>query len=256
MIVEGWLRSDDSDARQGVAEYIAAIEEPRRRGRLTFLLAAEIMRDGAEKVMRWAEAVPEDAPNDFKQGAFYRASSLVAHEDPLRAAEWFEAHRTRPYSAGSLSGIADEWARRHSPPGLFDWLRNLPTDEGEGADERAAAIGDGFRLWLGRAPQEAEAWLSSELPDPELDPAVVELASQLSRSSPGSALEWAARIHDEKLRRNKLIRVGRVGWRADPEAVTAWLEKSDLPPELRKQIQRGRPSAAARPAPPAQPEAR
>ena len=244
-IVEGWLRSDDADARQGVAEYVAAVDEPRRRGRLTFVLAGEIMRDGAEAVMRWAEAVPEDAPHDFKQGAFYHATKVVANEDPRRAAQWFEAHRTRPYSAGSVSGIAERWARRHDPPGLFDWLRSLPPGEGERADERRAAIHDGFRIWLREAPEEAEAWLASAVPEPLFDPAIAEFARRLSGSSPGSALDWAGRIQDEKLRRMSLIRVGRAGWKEDPEAVTAWLEKSDLPPEVRQQILHGRRSAEA-----------
>ncbi len=249
-ILEGWLRSDD---REGVGEYIAAISLPKRRGRLTFVLAAETMRDGVEAVMRWAEAVPEDAANDFKQGAFYHASSVVAREDPRRAVEWFEVHRTHPYSEGSVAGIAVQWARLHDPPGLFDWLRSLPA-EGEREGERGKAIADGFRIWLQRVPAEAEAWLRSALPDPELDPAVAELVLYLSRSSPGSAVAWAGRIQDEELRRGKTIRAARAWWRAEPEAVTSWLAESDLSEEVRQQIVRPRSAArapaAARPAPP------
>jgi hypothetical protein len=243
---EGWLRSNDADARRSAAEYIAGLEEPRRRGRLTFVLAGEVMRDGADSVIRWANGVPEDAPNDFKQGAFYHAASVVAHDDPQRAAKWFELHRTQPYSAGSLTTIAERWARLHDPRGLFDWLRSLPPAVGDRADERSAAIGDGFRTWLKGDPVEAEAWLGSAMPDPELDRAVAELASYLSGSSPGMALDWAARIEDEKLRRSRLVRVSRAGWKSDPEAVTAWLDKNEgLPEKLRRQILRGRRTEAA-----------
>ncbi len=239
-IVEGWLRSDD---REGAGDFIAVMSEPRRRGRLTFVLAAETMRDGVEAVIRWAEAVPEDAANDFKQGAFYHASSVVARKDPRRAAEWFELHRTQPYSEGSVTGIALQWARFHDPPGLFDWLRSLPA-EGEREGERGDAIAEGFRIWLERVPGEAEAWLRSALPDPELDPAVAELVVYLSRSSPGSAVEWAGRIQDEKLRRGRTIRAARAWRRAEPEAVTSWLAESDLSEEVRQQIVK--PKSAAR----------
>ena len=249
-IVEGWLRSDD---RESVGEYIASVSEPRRRGRLTFVLAAETMRDGVEAVIRWAEAVPEDAPNDFKQGAFYHASSVVARKDPRRAAEWFELHRTQPYSEGSVAGIATAWARDHDPQGLLDWLRSLPA-EGDREGERGTAIADGFRIWLGKVPAEAEAWLRSALPDPELDPAVAELVLHLSRSSPGSAVEWAGRIQDEQLRLARTIRAGRAWWNAEPDAATAWLAVSGLPEAARQQIVRRRSAArrnkAARPAGP------
>jgi hypothetical protein len=247
-ILEGWLRSDD---REGVGEYIANIEVPRRRGRLTFVLAAETMRDGVEAVIRWAEAVPEDAPNDFKQSVFYHASTVVSREDPQRAVEWFEEHRTQPYSEGSVTGIAVQWARLHDPPGLFDWLRSLPA-EGEREGERGDAIAEGFRIWLQRTPAEAEAWLRSALPDPELDPALGELVLHLSRSSPGSAVALAGRIQDEELRRERTIQAGRKWWRAEPEAVTSWLAESDLSEEVRQQIVMPRPTArapaAARPA--------
>ena len=240
-MVEGWLRSDD---REGVGEYIASIPEPRRRGRLIFVLAAETMRDGVEAVIRWAEAVPEDAPNDFKQGAFYHASSVVARKDPRRAAEWFELHRTQPYSEGSAAGIALKWVRFHDPPGLFDWLRSLPAD-GVRDGERGTAIADGFRIWLQNVPAEAETWLRAALPDPELDPAIAELVLHLYKSSPGSAVEWALRIQGEKLRRGRTIAAGRAWWRAEPEAVTAWLAESDLSEEVRQQIVRRRPVARA-----------
>jgi hypothetical protein len=247
-LVEGWLRSNDADARRSASEYVAGLEDPRRRGRLIFILAGEVSRDGTESAIRWIDTLPDDAPNDFKQGAFHHTAKIVAAKDPRRAAELLEARWTQPYSAGSLAGVAERWARNHDPPALFDWLRRFPPAGGEREDERSTAIGEGFRVWLGRDPVKAEAWLGSALPDPLLDPAVSELASHLAGSSQASALDWALRIQDEKLRRSKLVRVSRVGWRKDPEAVTAWLEKNEaVPAEARQHILRGRRSQAAAP---------
>jgi hypothetical protein len=236
-LIEGWLHGHD---RSGAGEYVAALSNPRQRGRLTFVLAAETMRDGPEAVMRWAEAVPETAPNDWKQGAFYQASNLVARQDPRRAAAWFETHRTRPYSAGSLEGIAVQWSEYHDPPALFDWLRGLPV-EGERPDERATAIASGFSRWVQKAPGDAEAWLEAELPDPLLDPAIAELVRALTPASPASALAWSARIEGEALRRNTALRAGR-SWRArEPTAVEEWLAQHDLPEGLEQAILAGGP---------------
>jgi hypothetical protein len=234
-LVEGWLRSDD---RIGASEYIAAIPNGRQRSRLSLALAAEILREGPEAVMRWAEGVPEDAPNDFKRGAFYQAAAVVARDDPRRAAAWFEANRTLPHSAGSLEVIARRWAEHEDPPALFAWLKELPSD-GERAGETGDAVAAGFRIWLDHDPEQAEAWLSSALPDRDLDPAVVELVRARLLSSPASAVEWAVRIDDEAQRRRSTVRAARAWRRRDPEAAQAWLARSGLPEDLVQTILSG-----------------
>lgn len=238
-LAEGWIHGAD---RAGATGYVATIENPRQRGRLTFLLAADTMRDGPEALIRWADSVPETAPNDFKRAAFHQAATLLARENPRRAAAWFEEHRMHPYSAGTPEGIAVRWSDHHDPPALFDWLRSLPAD-GERASERADAISAGFRVWVQRDRGQAEEWLAAELPDPALDPAIVELVRLHTRTSPESALEWAARIDDAKLRRNAMVRAGR-GWRRRaPQAFDAWLSASDLPGDLRQaMLDRGAPA--------------
>jgi hypothetical protein len=180
-LFEGWLRSDD---RVGASEAVAAIEDPRQRGRLTFLLAGETMRDGPEALLLWADAVAPDAPNDFKTGAFNQAAVMVARVDPQRAAEWYLLHRERPYSAGALRGIARAWAERHDPPALFDWLLSLPADA-DSAKETDDAVASGFRVWLRKDPEQAKAWLAAALPDPRLEPAVVVLDRANSGASRG-----------------------------------------------------------------------
>jgi hypothetical protein len=245
-LVEGWVESED---REGVGAYIADLTDPRRRGRLTFLLAGHTMRDGADVAMRWVDSLPEDAPNDFKRGAFYHVSVAVAKQDSGLAVEWFEANRTRPWSEGSLEGIARMWAEFHDPPALFAWLRGPPV-AGERPGERGAAIADGFRVWLRRQPDEAEAWLRAELPDPRLDPAIHELVRSIAQASPATAVEWAERVEDPVLRRRGLHIAGRNWQRKDPEATRAWLEGSDLPEEMKQSILNARDVARRGPARP------
>lgn len=247
-LMEGWLRGGDPAETTG---YVAAIDDPKRRRRLNFTLAGEILKRGVPALKSWAEGVPEDAPNQFKQGAFYHAASLIAKEDPSVSADWFEAHKGDWYSEGALPGIARKWAEHHDAPALLEWLLALEPAAGREA-ERDEAITAGYRVWVRRAPQEGEAWLRGALPDPRLSPAIVELVRALAPTQPAGAMEWAALVEDETARRRATILAGRSWWRRDRQAAQAWLDASDLPEDVRRQI-RERPRAALanspRPAP-------
>jgi len=234
-LLDGWLRSDQ---RASAGAYIALLGQPERRRRLAFALAGEMMRDGTEAVIRWAEEVPDSAPNGFKRTAFQQAIGFVARDDPRRAIRWLDSHRAEPYSAGALSQIVRKWARYHDREGLMAWLRSLPEGD-ERAGRRDDAIAEGFRIWLREDEDAAVGWLRSALPDGVLDPAVVQLALHLSESSPASAIDWVERIEDPDRRRRSLVRVGRVWRRRDPDALLAWLGESGLPQELQEQIRRG-----------------
>lgn len=242
-LVEGWVQSED---RLRASAYVATIEEPRRRSRLGFLLAGEAARDGPDAVIEWAEAVPADAPNEFKQIAFYHAVGVVAREDPQRAAAWLEANWTQPFRGRALDELARKWAQHHDPPQFFGWIEQFQAAQGR-ADGLEDGIATAFRIWYTRAPEEAEAWLRSALPDPALDPAIRELVRKLAQSAPGEAVAWAAQLQDETERRASTFRAARLWLRDDPEAAQAWLAASDLPEAQRQAILRGpQPSGAQR----------
>ncbi len=232
-VIEGWLRSDD---KEGVSEYIANFPDMKRRGRLIFLLAGEIvMAEGRDGAMRWTEALPDDAPNQLKLGLFHNVAKMVASDDPVRAAEWFLAHRTRPYSEGALAGIARRWVQHHDRPAAFEWLLAMSSD-GLRAGERADAITHGFRSWIQIDPEAAQLWLLSMLPNPALDPAIRETVKRLLPSEPDVALTWAQRFGDEAERNAQSVRVG-IRWRnKNPESFDAWVKESDLPEEVQQKI--------------------
>jgi hypothetical protein len=238
-LMEGWLRGGDPDA---TTAYVAAIDDPKRRRRLAFSLAGEMLKRGVPALMSWAEGVPEEAPNEFKKSAYYHATTMVARLQPRVAADSFEAHKGDWYSAGTLPGIARKWAEHHDPPALFEWLLEFEPAQGREA-ERDDAITHGFRVWARRAPQEGEMWLRSSLPDARLAPAIVELVRGLAPTQPASAVTWAALIEDEAARRRATIQAGHSWWRRDRQAAQAWLDASDLPEDVERQIKE-RPRAA------------
>ncbi len=231
--IQGWLRGDD---KQGVSEYIANYPDVKRRGRLYFLLAGEIvMAEGIDAAMRWVEALPDDMPNNLKLGSFNNVAKMLASEDPVRAAEWYLAHRTRPYSAEALTGIARRWVQHHDRPAAFEWLLAMSSD-GIRAGERGDAIAAGFRAWMQSEPEAAQAWLLSQLPNPALDPAIKESLKRLLPMDPGASMAWAQRLGDEAERDAQSLRVG-IRWRGkDPEAFDDWLKENDLPEEIRQRI--------------------
>ncbi len=240
-LIEGWLRSDD---KEGITEYIANFPDMRRRGRLFFLLAGEIvMAEGRDGAMRWTEALPDDDTNQLKLGMFHHVANMVAKDEPVRAAEWFLAHRTRPYSEGALSGIARRWVQHHDRPAAFEWLLAMSSD-GLRAEARADAIANGFRSWIQIDPEAAELWLLSMLPNPALDPAIKEAVKRLLPTALDSAMAWAQRFDDESERHAHSVRVG-IRWRgSEPEAFNDWLKESDLPEQTRQKILKARQQAA------------
>jgi hypothetical protein len=232
--LEGWMRSED---QLGVAEYLSTFSDMKRRGRSYHLLGGEVvMRHGTDGAMRWVEALPDDAPNNLKKSLFNSVAKFVANDDPVRAAEWFLEHRTRPYSAKALTAIARNWVQQgRDRPGAFEWLLAMSSD-GIREGEREDAIAKAFRAWIQTNPDGAQEWLLSVLPNPALDPAIKEVIKRLLPTDTGVSMEWTQRLDDEALRHSESVRVG-IRWRGqDPGAFGDWLRKSDLPEEARQKI--------------------
>jgi hypothetical protein len=235
-VMEGWIRGPD---RAGVSAHVAAVDDVRRRRRLTFLMAAEIRTQGEEAVQRWVEGLSDDLPNDFKMGAFYHATITLARSDPRAAAAWHERHWDRRYSLGSAPGIARMWTQYHDAPAFLDWVRGLPASDPDRVKDRDETVRDGFRLWLMRDEAEAQTHLEASLPDPIFDPGIHELVRRRAGTDPEAAVAWAERIEDEFIRRRSL-QVATDAWvRSDPAGAAAWAAGENVPAPLRERIRRG-----------------
>lgn len=230
--LDGWLASGE---HAGASTHVAGIDDPRVRRKRAMILAAEVAKDGPEALIAWAEAVPEDAANDFKTLAFYNALGIVTRDEPQRAIGIMETHGDQPYTRGSLAVLARRWVQYHEPADLFAWLETLPA----GA-ERDEAIGDGFRVWQRRQAEKAEQWLEGALPASYLDPAIAELVQASAQAAPQAAVVWADRIQNPKQRRRSLVRAGREFWSRSPQAAALWLEGVDLPEAAKKSVSKGR----------------
>jgi hypothetical protein len=231
-LLSGWVSSHD---RQGATEFAATVSGPKRRSRLALRLAGEAKREGPDAVIAWADAVPEDAPNEFKETVFGMAAGAVALLDPESAAAWYESRMQHWYTTSGLYNIAGKWAQFHDPKTLIAWIETLPIEEAR-ESERTDALKVAFRSWAAEAPGEVEAWLETAPGGPIRDMAIDEFARATADASPAGAVRWAEQIEDEKLRRHRILRYSREWFVQDSDAAGAWLEEADISDGSRQQI--------------------
>jgi hypothetical protein len=237
--VSGWILSGDE---QGVTDYLVSLPPSDERQVWTNWLVNELRQDGAEAVIAWADAIPEDAPASFKAVAFRIAANAVAGADPDRVVSWYEANQGGDYTAGALRFIARRWVEFHDPAALFEWLITLPP-----SPDRAIAVRAGFSSWHGRSRDEAEAWLLEAPRVAALDPAPEHLATTRMAISLNASAEWALRIRDDERRRLQLTRIGTRWSRRDPEGMQAWIAAVEISREDREALlEPGRARAARR----------
>jgi hypothetical protein len=238
-LVRGWAISGEP----GLEELVAA--SPRGsvlQRRVSILINQRVSQQGHEAVMRWAESLPDDEPQErFKLEVFRKTASLVALRDPLQAAAWADAHRGRDYASGMTARVATAWALK-DVDAAFEWLRKQPPGE-----ERDWAVERTFQRWLSRDREAATQWLREAEPVEVFEPAIDILARSLAATAPRKAIVWAKRIGDEARRHACLIAIGQSWHRRDPESVQEWLAVSELPEAAKRAVtegqQRGRPRA-------------
>jgi hypothetical protein len=225
--VLGWLWGKSP----GAADYIAQQPAGIPRQKAISALTVALMREGPESVTQWADAIPDEAPGDYKSVAFQKAGIILVYVDPTFASRWIEGHLDRQYSVRALSMIGSQWVEQ-DPLAALTWLVGLPA---AGAVENA--VKSSFGIWLKRDPEAAADWLLSASPAEGVDPAIQILIRRDSRTDPGAALVWAQRIHDPILRRKVLTDTGQSWFRTDPEAVREWLSDNELSEEIETEIQ-------------------
>lgn len=224
--VAGWLKGGNHD---GLTEYITDKPPGNARQRYTNLLTIELMRDGSDAVVRWAESIPDDAPGSYKRMAFQKAANILATVDPIQASRWIEPHLGQGYAEEAPSMIGRRWLEL-DPPAALDWLASLPRSEAN--DDALQTV---LRLWLSEAPGAAVAWVQTIT---EAGGGGAAIAVMISRHAddPPRAIAWAERISEPADRLRTMVRLGRAWHRRDPEASERWLEESELSPQIRSAI--------------------
>ena len=224
--VAGWLKGGHRD---GVMEYITERPPGNLRQRYTNLLTIELMWDGFDAVVRWAESIPDDAPGAYKRMAFQKAANILATVDPIRASRWIELHLGQGYAEEAPNVMARRWLEI-DPPAALNWLASLP--RGEAND---TALQTALRAWLSEAPKAAEAWVRTISEAGGGDAAIAVMISRHA-DDPPTAIAWAERIRDPADQSRTIVRLARAWHRSDPEASERWLEENEPSLQVRSAI--------------------
>jgi len=225
-LVAGWLKGGHHD---GVFEYIMGQRPGTGRQRYTNLLTIELMRDGADAVVRWAEAIPDDAPGSYKTMAFQKAANILASVDPVRASRWIETHLGRDYAAAAPRMIGRRWLEI-DPPAAMAWLASLPRE-----DENDRALQTTLRIWLAKEPEAAESWVRAAS-EARGGRSAIDVMIARHAGDPPTAIGWAQQIADPADKARTMVRLGRAWCRREGEACRRWIEASELSPQMQSAI--------------------
>ena len=113
----------------------------------------------------------------------------------------------------------------------WEWDKLPPLDLieffGPGKDARLP-IKAIVQAWAERTPEEASAWVASNLDHPHHQAAIVGMASGILREDPEAAAIWAARIDDDDERTDVLANATQAMFQTDPSRAEAMLNQAQL----------------------------
>lgn len=229
-LIFGWYSGGDPPELQTFLRELG-VSFNRQRA-LSAYIRTKLRSEGAEAVMRWAEAIPGDDPR-YKLAAYRQVGIGVALDDIDSALRWCEAHCGGPYGAG-LSGMVGRGWMQHDPSAALKWLSNSTED-----DEARFALRVAFSSWALTDRDAAMQWMSEQAPNEPptaLIPTYPIYARLLAQDSPVRAVDFAELILDKADREALLIEIATV-WRAqDQAACDAWLEQSPLSERAREKV--------------------
>lgn len=226
-IVKSWYLVDQAGLVDHIVEMSPGIDRQRA---ISTLVGMKIRREGVEATRSWAEALDDDLPQRFKLQAFRRVANEIARVDPAEAMRFAERHAGSEAGSDLYRWVADRMAYSDAEAAL-DWLRGLP--EGGARDE---AVEHGYRRWVQVDREAALAWMQGAPRGRWLEPAFEVYALAEGVEEPERGLEMLEGLSDAERRDYAVARL-LVSWYARaPEAAGAWLEASDLSPEMRERI--------------------
>ena len=229
-LVRGWFAANDPpELRKFISDLPPGIPQQRA---IAAYVAALIQTQGSEALTRWAESLPDKAP-EYKLDVFRRVIDVLALVDIEAALRWCDTQCWGPYGASMPSLIGRNWVLRDGPAAMA-WLSS-----GSPGYETEQAVRLTYALWTRTNREAALAWMAAQTtgePAPWLRPLYPLYAQVLSGDKPADAIQWAERTKDPAEREATMIGVARVWRYLDEPAAAAWLLQSSLSEEAREKV--------------------
>lgn len=213
---------------------------PNRRAAIAAVISRRLAVDDAPQATeRWIRDLEGLARRggDAALASEVQLASVEAFAgvDPARAAKWWADWGDRSEQelpAALVEEIAAEWTKRQ-PQAAMAWLESLPPGAA-----RDAAVREAYARWLEGDRASALEWGASQsaAPDRWSEPAVGTYIVIVGTEEPLSAIALARNLSEAALRRSTLFGIVTRWAKKDREAAVAWIETSDLPPNLEARL--------------------
>lgn len=219
-VISGWAQEDPYAATR----YIQGLPEE-ERNRYLGSVARAVIGLGQDAALTWALGLADPS---MKSSAFNQVVRNFARQDPDQVAALVARYAGEEYAVSAVGTTAFQLARQ-DPNTALTWVQGLP--EGDARTRAEASLA---RQWARMDPVAAAEWVGN-LPEGN-DSAVAAFSRSVAPVDPEASIAWAETITDEARRVRTLTSVGQTWFRTDPAAAAAWLETTDLPPEVREQV--------------------
>lgn len=226
-LIKGWAEKDP----YGAADYLMErFEHGKQRESLIGHIASNIIKDGPDAAVAWAESFDDD---QFKEEAFEELAEDWSSIDPAATGAWLAQHINEPYSKEAVEDLARGWAVKDldSAVGWFETLDDGLT--------RGTGIYELMKIWAPQSTEDSGEWLAS-LPQGSVsrDMGVSAYASEISRDNPEAAAQWLSTIEDTDIKQGAAGEVLQNWYRQDSDAAVAWAQENEFfPPEQLQQIE-------------------
>ena len=105
---------------------------------------------------------------------------------------------------------------------------------------RHRSFRDTFDIWARGDVTAASEYINGMESSPERDYAITGFARSIAESHPSAAITWAKAIGDVRMRESSLTTVAQTYLATNPDAASAWLPDSGLPPTTVERLLRER----------------
>lgn len=221
----GWEES----GKPGLVEHVLGLTDVVLQQKLSESLAErKVLTLGSLAALEWAKALPHSQRTVLVP----RVASAVAEAEPKVAAAWaepqiLEAANSRP--TGLPRRIASRWVKR-DPEAAMAWLASLPA-----GGDREDGVTESIRTWVQRERIRARLWIEKLEPAPWNEPIRAFYArSMIAATEPERALEIVSHFEDVDARNYNTTIIARYWLVRDRAAADAWLQKADIPPDVRE----------------------
>jgi hypothetical protein len=237
-LVNGWVSSGDIE---GVTEWVSSLPNSDGRDIISeSMMKGILLQHGLDGIIRWADAVPVDAPDHFKKTAFRKALRQVSNRDPIRAAAWYEEQEEQEYATIMMAVVATEWVEA-DPEAAIAWVLERPP-----GFARVLALQRMIDRWVQIDREAATNWMQHADLDAELSPMLDPFIRGLAATQPEEAAEWLDRVRDPQQQETLTLAIA-VTWRQrDADAADAWIETLELSEEARVKIAQMQPEPVSR----------